>query len=71
MLVSGGRAGAGRGGGGAAGVRAHAAPRPARHRPGGRGQGQLPGADLFKSGKKPPGFDKMLLGEWLRYYPES
>ena len=32
---------------------------------------QFPGADLFKSGKKPPGFDKMLLGEWLRYYPES
>ena len=32
---------------------------------------QFPGADLFKSGKKPPGFAKMLLGEWLRYYPES
>ena len=32
---------------------------------------QFPGADLFKSGEKPPGFAKMLLGEWLRYYPES
>ena len=30
---------------------------------------QFPGQDLFKSGKKPPGFAKMLLCEWLRHYP--
>ena len=29
----------------------------------------FPGQDLFKSGKKPPGFAKMLLSEWLRHYP--
>ena len=30
---------------------------------------KFPGQDLFKSGKKPPGFAKMLLSEWLRHYP--
>ena len=29
----------------------------------------FPGQDLFKSGKKPSGFAKMLLNEWLRLYP--
>ena len=42
---------AGRGGEGAAGVRAHATPRPARHRPGGRGQGQLPASSRQHRGR--------------------
>ena len=30
---------------------------------------KFPAQDLFKCGKKPPGFAKMLLSEWLRHYP--
>ena len=32
---------------------------------------KFPGQDLFKSGKKPPGFAKLLLAKWLVLYPDS
>ena len=32
---------------------------------------KFPGQDLFKSGKKPPGFAKQLLSSWLVLYPDS
>ena len=32
---------------------------------------KFPGVDLTKSGKKPPGFARMLLAEWTRHYPGS
>jgi len=32
---------------------------------------KFPGQDLTKSGKKPPGFARLLLAEWTRHYPGS
>ena len=32
---------------------------------------KFPGQDLFKSGKKPTGFAKLLLSKWLVVYPDS
>jgi hypothetical protein len=32
---------------------------------------RFPGQDIYKPGKKPAGFARLLLAEWKRHYPGS